>query len=177
LASAFAHFYFTTEGIFAAALRRSVVTELTERVMVLGNEDRILALQEALGKSAWVVAVSYGQSVDVSPFVENAMLRARKVDQAEAVVETSDDVMSGTPVFKGTRVPLDVVTASLDKGISFERVRAAYEFLTPELVQAARVYQLVHPRKGRRRSIAEVHLDWKVVERRVVRLPRILPVL
>jgi uncharacterized protein (DUF433 family) len=172
LASAFAHFYFTTDSIFAAALRRSVVTELTERVIVLGNKDRILALQGALAKSAWVVRVSHGQSVDVSPFVESAMLRARKVDQAEAVVETSDDVMDGTPVFRGTRVPLDMVTASLDNGIPFERVRASYEFLTPELVEAAKVYQLVHPRRGRRRSIAEVHPDWTVTEKRVVRPPR-----
>jgi uncharacterized protein (DUF433 family) len=172
LASAFARFYFTTDSIFAATLRRKVLAELTERVIVMGNKDRILALHGALAKSAWVVHVSHGQSVDVSPFVESATLRAREVDQAEAVVEASDDVMDGTPVFKGTRVPLDVVTASLDKGISFERVRAAYDFLTPELAEAAKVYQLVHPRRGRRRSIAEVHPDWKVTETRVVRPPR-----
>ena len=172
LASAFARFYFTTDTIFAAALRRKVVAELTERVVGMGNKDRILALQSSLSKSAWVVHVSFGQSVDVSPFVESATQRAREVDQAEAVIETSDDVMDGTPVFKGTRVPLDVVTASLDKGIPFERVRASYDFLTPELVEAAKVYQLVHPRRGRRRSIADVHPDWEVTQRRVVRPPR-----
>ena len=172
LAAAFANFYFATDGIFAAALRRSVATELTDRVIALENKDRILALRGTLPKSAWVVQVSHGQSVDVSPFVKSAMLRARKVDYAEAVVETSRDVMDGTPVFKGSRVPLDVVTASLDKGIPFERVRASYEFLTPELAEAARVYQLVHPRRGRRRNIAETHPNWKVAETRVVRLPR-----
>jgi uncharacterized protein (DUF433 family) len=171
LASAFARFYFTTDGIFAAALRRKVLAELTERVVVMGNKDRILALHGALAKSAWVVKVSHGQSVDVSPFVEEAMLRAKKVDQAEALIETSDEVMDGAPVFKGTRVPLDVVTASLDKGISFERVQASYQFLTPELAEAAKVYQLVHPRRGRRRSIAEAHPDWKLTEKRVVRPP------
>ena len=172
LASAFAHFYFTTDSIFAAALRRSVVTELTERVVVLGDRDRIMALQGTLDKSAWVLRVAHGQSVDVWPFVESATLRARMVDQAEAVVETSNDVMDGTPVFRGTRLPLDVVTASLDKGIPFERVRASCEFWTPELAEAAKVYQLVHPRRGRRRSIAEVHPDWLVTEKRVVRPPR-----
>lgn len=101
------------------------------------------------------------------------MLRARTVDWAEAVVETSDEVMDGAPVFKGTRVPLDVVTTSLAKGISFERVRASYEFLTPELAEAAKVYELVHPRRGRRRSIAEVHPDWVISQRRVVRPPRV----
>lgn len=176
LACAFARFYFITDSIFAAALRRSVISELTERVIVRGDKDRVLALQGALAKSAWVVQVSHGQSVDVSPFIESAMQRARRVDQAERVVENSNDVVDGVPVFKGTRVPLDVVTASMDKGIQFERIRASYQFLTPELVDAARVYQLVHPRRGRRRSIAEVHPDWKVTEKRVVRPPRALAV-
>ncbi|MBV8037630.1 hypothetical protein [Roseateles sp.] len=73
LASAFARFYFTTDAIFAAALWRKVVAELTERVVGMGNKDRILALQSRFSKSAWVVQVSFGQSVGVSPFVESAM--------------------------------------------------------------------------------------------------------
>ena len=173
LAAAFARFYFTTDNIFAAGLRRTVVAELTERVIARGDRSRVLALQAGLPKSAWMVKVSHGQAVDVSPFVESSMLRARTVDWAEAVVETSDEVMDGAPVFKGTRVPLDVVTTSLAKGISFERVRASYEFLTPELAEAAKVYELVHPRRGRRRSIAEVHPDWVISQRRVVRPPRV----
>jgi uncharacterized protein (DUF433 family) len=172
LASAFARFYFSTDTIFAAALRRKVVTELTERIVGMGNKDRILSLQGPLSKSIWIVHVPFGQTVDVSPFVESATQRAREVDHAEAVIEASDDVMDGTPVFKGTRVPVDVVTASLDKGIPLERVQASYGFLTPELVEAAKVYQLVHPRRGRRRSLAEVHPNWEVEQRKVVRPPR-----
>jgi uncharacterized protein (DUF433 family) len=172
LASAFARFYFSTDSIFAAALRRNVVTELTQRVVAMRNKDRILSLQGALSKSTWLVHISHGQTVDVSPFVESATQRARAVDRAEAAVETSIDVMDGTPVFKGTRVPVDVVTASLDKGIPFERIRASYEFLTPELAEAAKVYQLVHPRRGRRRSLGDAHPDWQVTQRRVVRTPR-----
>jgi uncharacterized protein (DUF433 family) len=174
LAAAYAQFYFATDHIFAATVRRRVVAELTERVLARGDKDRIVALrlQGGLPKSVWVVKVDQGQSVDVSPFVENAVLRAAEVDRANASVEASDDVMDGTPVFKGTRVPLDVVTASLDNGIPFERVRASYAFLTPELAEAAAVYQLVHPCRGRRRSIAEVHPDWQVTEKRVVRVSR-----
>ena len=54
------------------------------------------------------------------------------MDQAATLVESTDEVMEGMPVFKGTRVPRDVVTASLDKGIAFQRIRASYNFLTPE---------------------------------------------
>jgi len=83
---------------------------------------------------------------------------------------TGIELVDGTPVFRGTRVPLDVVTASLDNGIPFERVQASYGFLTPALSEAASAYLLAHPALGRR-SIAEVHPDWTIVEKRVVRLP------
>ena len=175
LASAFAHFYFVTDGIYAAPLRRRVVAELTERVVARRNRDPVFALQEALKQADWRVNVQFGQVVDVSLFVEKAMERARAVDEAAAAIQVSNDVMGGLPVFTGTRVPIDMVTASLDKGIPMERVIDAYPFVTPKLVEAAKIYQLVHPRRGRRRSLGEVHPDWKVLEAKSVRLPRTRP--
>lgn len=88
-------------------------------------------------------------------------------------VDIDDEIMGGTPVFRGTRVPLDMVTDSLDRGIPFERLKASYPFLTPELADAVRAYQLAHPRSGRRPSIAEIHPDWTATEMRVVRPPRV----
>jgi uncharacterized protein (DUF433 family) len=172
LASAFAHFYFVTDGIYAAPLRRRVVAELTERVVARRNREHVLALQEVLKRADWLVNVQFGQTVDVSSFVENAVKRARTVDEAEAAIQVSDDVMGGLPVFAGTRVPIDIVTASLDKGITMERVVDSYPFVTPKLVEAAKVYQLVHPRRGRRRSLGDSHPDWKVRETKVVQRPR-----
>lgn len=168
LAAAFAHFYFFTDGIYTAPLRRRVVAELTERVVARRNRDHVLALQEALKQPDWLVNVQFGQTVDVSPFVENAVKRARTVNEAEAAIQVSADVMGGLPVFAGTRVPIDIVTASLDKGIAMERVVDSYPFVTPKLVEAAKVYQLVHPRRGRRRSLGDTHPDWKVLETKVV---------
>jgi uncharacterized protein (DUF433 family) len=172
LASAFARFYFATDNLFVAPLRRHVVSALTQRVVALGNSEHILALQGTMDRADWLVQVQFGQVVDVSSFVESAMARARQVDEAQAVIQVSDDVMGGMPVFAGTRVPLEMVTASLDKGISLERVVDAYPFVTPSLVEAARVYQLVHPRRGRRRSLGEANPGWKVRESTLVRPPR-----
>lgn len=55
-------------------------------------------------------------------------------------VETDADVMGGMPVFRGTRVPIEVVVASLDNGVSMASVQRAYSFVTAELVNAARAY-------------------------------------
>jgi uncharacterized protein (DUF433 family) len=68
----------------------------------------------------------------------------------------------GVPVFKGTRVPLDVVVASIASCIPFERVQASYEFLTPELAAAAVAYLHENPESPRRPGIAETHPDWTI---------------
>lgn len=64
---------------------------------------------------------------------------------AGSAIQVDPGVMGGVPVFAGTRVPIDIVLASLDKGISLERVAAAYPCVTPESVQAARAYKRLKP--------------------------------
>lgn len=56
-----------------------------------------------------------------------------------AVVE-DPQVMGGLPVFRGTRVPIANVLASLDAGFNLDQLREAYPFLTQELVNAALSY-------------------------------------
>lgn len=172
LAAAFARFYFDTDVIYAATLRKDVLKQLTLRIVSLRDWEKVLALQAPVNPEVWKVSVKFCQVVDVSYFVESAMERARKVDEADSLIQTSDDVMGGLPVFAGTRVPIEMVTASLDNGIPMERVVDSYPFVTQKLVDAAKVYQLVHPRRGRRRSLGEANPTWKVREEKVVRLKR-----
>jgi uncharacterized protein (DUF433 family) len=56
-----------------------------------------------------------------------------------AIVE-DPDVMRGVPVFKGTRVPIANVLASLKAGFNLEQLQEAYSFLTQEHVDAALTY-------------------------------------
>lgn len=91
VASGFANFYFVTDRIYAGALRRRGVAELTERVVALHNKVHVLALQNALSAVDWLVRVSFGQVVDVSTFVESAARRAQQVDAAKDVIEVPED--------------------------------------------------------------------------------------
>lgn len=56
-----------------------------------------------------------------------------------AIVE-DPNVMRGVPVFKGTRVPIANVLASLKAGFHLEQLREAYSFLTQKHVDAALNY-------------------------------------
>ncbi len=55
------------------------------------------------------------------------------------------DIMGGAPVFKGTRVPIAIVLASVRAGFGLEALREAYPFLTQELLDEARSYVPIQP--------------------------------
>ena len=50
-----------------------------------------------------------------------------------------------------------------------ERTVASYPFLTPSLVDAAKIHQLVHPKRGRPRRLGKVSSGWPLTEGRVAR--------
>lgn len=79
------------------------------------------------------------------------------VEQADALVTTDPEVMDGAPVFAGTRVPIDIVLGSLAAGIHLARLKASYPFLTETHIQSAKVFEAVHPSRGRPRRIADVN--------------------
>jgi len=56
--------------------------------------------------------------------------------------------MGGKPCFKGTRLPIELVLDSLNKGIPEDRIANEYSLSNAQL-QAARVYAQVHPQRGR----------------------------
>jgi uncharacterized protein (DUF433 family) len=56
---------------------------------------------------------------------------------AKSEISEDPSVMRGEAVFKGTRVPIANVLASIEAGFGLEQLREAYPFLTPELVRAA----------------------------------------
>ena len=51
---------------------------------------------------------------------------------------------SHVAVFSGTRVPVGTVTASLDAGISFERLQHSWPFLTLALLEAGKAFVAEH---------------------------------
>jgi uncharacterized protein (DUF433 family) len=51
--------------------------------------------------------------------------------------ERNPKICGGQPVFRGTRVPLRTVLASLAEGDTFEQVLKSFPTLTPEHLRAA----------------------------------------
>ncbi|MFO3796540.1 MAG: DUF433 domain-containing protein [Anaerolineales bacterium] len=155
LGAAFATFYFATEDLLLADARKQILEELNGRVDRLPVKDQVLKLM-LLDSMSWKVERKHVE-VDVLPFLQEAFYRAKEVDQADALVTTDSEVMGGVPVFAGTRVPVGIVLGSLAAGIQLDRLKTSYPFLTESHIQSAKVYDEVHPRRGRPRRIADIH--------------------
>lgn len=175
LAAAFAKFFIETEPVLAAGARKQVLIELTTRIEKLQARDQVFALKLMPKELDWKVGnlVAGTVLIDVAPYVAEAMARAKDVDKAEQLVAEDPEVMGGLPCFTGTRVPIENVLASLEKGISKDRLAASYSFLTEAHIDAAQVYAKVHPRKGRPRRLSDTNLSVMPRVTRVARLPKV----
>lgn len=177
LAAAFISFYFETDEIFTAALRKRVLSTIADRIIAAGKLERALALNisaidtgiDSIFHFTTTEAEASVISVDFTKYLDIAISRADKVDFAIKSISTAEDIMDGIPVFRGTRVPIDIVLASIESGTDFARLKNSYSFLTEELIEAAKIYVCIRPRRGRPRRIADIHPDWKLKSTKIVR--------
>lgn len=76
------------------------------------------------------------------------MMKARKM-----VIE-DPEILSGTPVIKGTRVPVYDIAAAFDSGTSKERILKSYPSLKDWQIELASVFARAVPPRGRPKRIA-----------------------
>ena len=77
----------------------------------------------------------------------NAALR--RFDEVSRMAESDPDVMHGTPVYKGTRIPVQGIADMLSQGATVAEILEGYPALTHRKVELAPLYIKAFPRKGR----------------------------
>ena len=107
------------------------------------------AIEEAPG--ADIVAVSPGGALVVEIKTARKQMESalRRLVEAERMVVSDPEIMNGTPVFRGTRIPVYAVADMLDQGATVEEVVEGYPALSREAVDLAPVYAKAFPRRGR----------------------------
>lgn len=78
--------------------------------------------------------------------VENQL---KQLARMEEMVGSDPEIMRGTPVFKGTRIPVDLVADMLAQGASAEEILEGYPTLSKEKIAIAPLYMRAFPRRGR----------------------------
>ena len=73
----------------------------------------------------------------------------KKLQRAEEIIVCDPDVMRGSPVYRGTRIPVQLVADMLSQGATSEEIVEGYPSLDKEKVALAPFYVQAFPRRGR----------------------------
>ena len=73
----------------------------------------------------------------------------KQLASIEQMVVSNPEIMRGTPVFKGTRIPVDLVADMLADGATAEEILEGYPTLSREKIAIAPLYMRAFPRRGR----------------------------
>ena len=123
-------------------------------------------------KADWTVRHDF-LTIDLLPFFERSVARLERLDAAREVVTISDDIMGGTPVISGTRVPVHDVAAALAAGVPAKEILEDYPSLTEDRLELAALYAEANPLRGRPKPLiarlpegARILSDHRVPRRR-----------
>jgi uncharacterized protein (DUF433 family) len=78
--------------------------------------------------------------------LDHELARLRRV---ESLIVSDPEIMRGSPVYRGTRIPVDLIASMLSQGASAEEILAGYPALDKEKVELAPLYVQAFPRRGR----------------------------
>jgi len=78
--------------------------------------------------------------------LDHELARLRRV---ESLIVSDPEIMHGSPVYRGTRIPVDLIASMLSQGASAEEILAGYPALDKEKVELAPLYVQAFPRRGR----------------------------
>jgi uncharacterized protein (DUF433 family) len=98
-----------------------------------------------------MVAISEGRAlvVHVKTVRRELHERLKKLKRAESLIVEDPDTMRGTPVYRGTRVPVDLIGDMLKQGATVEEIVEGYPALDRERIELAPLYLRAFPRRGR----------------------------
>ena len=155
-------FFTLDNGRQVSAVACALISFYFESANRLTSEERLLAIREAgprLRKSQalasaallnedWIVKHEF-LTIDLAPFVKRTNDQLVRLEAARAMVTSSPDVLSGTPVIRGTRIPVYDVAASAVARMPMTRILAAYPNLDAEKVELATIFAEANPPRGR----------------------------
>lgn len=100
---------------------------------------------------------------------KNVDTRLHQLMKAREAVTEDPEILGGTPVIKGTRVPVYDIAAAFDSGTPLKRILKSYPSLKDWQVELASVYARAVPPRGRPRRSATSGLTEKSVTKKRLR--------
>lgn len=105
-------------------------------------------------------------TIDLAPFHKEVEERLERLRAAQEIVVSDPEILRGTPVIRGTRVPVYDVAASVASGVPMERILSGYPSLKRKQVELAALYVEANPQRGRPRQKTSLPPNAKVIMKR-----------
>lgn len=98
-----------------------------------------------------VMAISEGSVVlvEIKSARKEVERGLHQLAEAERTVDSNPEIMLGTPVYRGTRIPVHAIADMLNQGATIEEILEGYPALTREKIELAQLYVKAFPRRGR----------------------------
>jgi uncharacterized protein (DUF433 family) len=106
-------------------------------------------LQHAPNTDQLPVGEGTALSVEVKPARRRMENQLKQFARMQGMVIADPEIMRGTPVFKGTRIPVELVADMLAQGASASEILQGYPTLDERKIAAAPLYMRAFPRRGR----------------------------
>ena len=132
-------FYFETEDVLTAAARvKAMRSGLAHKHS--WTELRHCKFEES--RTVQVLLSSIWEDVD---------RRLSQLRKAQEIVVEDPEILSGTPVIRGTRIPVHDVASLVDAGTALQELLEIYPALTQSQFKLASIYAKANPQRGRPR--------------------------
>ena len=93
-------------------------------------------------------------SVDIRPMKKDVRKGLTTLEKVKKMIATNDDILDGTPCFKGTRIPVHDIADMVANGDGISDLLEAYPALTKDKIESATIYASAYPRRGRPRKVS-----------------------
>jgi uncharacterized protein (DUF433 family) len=161
-------FYFHAANALTAEERGVVIRQASARIVGKVTGKRRTQRRKRLDHPAdWMIQDRF-LTVNLSEFAASAHDRHAKLAQARKMVVEDSDILNGTPVIRGTRIPVYDVAASAATGLPRERIRSAYPDLDDRMIELAAIYAEAVPPRGRPPRSQSLLPGTKILSKRTV---------
>lgn len=133
-------FYFETEEVLTAAARVKAMRN------ALAHNHSWTELRQCRFEESRSVQVL------LSSIWEDVDRRLSQLRNAQKMVVEDPEILGGTPVIRGTRIPVHDVASLADAGTPSEELMEIYPRLKPSQIELASIYAKANPQRGRPRA-------------------------
>jgi uncharacterized protein (DUF433 family) len=120
------------------------------RLLPLGTRREIA---ETLQRSPKLDRLPVGDGtalrIEIKPARRKVEIQLKQLARMQEMVVSNPEIMRGIPVFKGTRIPVDLVADMLAQGAMADEILEGYSTLDREKIAMAPLYTRAFPRRGR----------------------------